>query len=1207
MSASIPHSDTAPGADANHQPPQKAKKVKAKKVKKSWWRRILKVFGWLLFIVLLLVLLILGIVWFLAGTDKGFDLAVNEATKRVPGLAIDTPSGNLNSGIGANAVTFANDTIDVNVNGMDSSWRTSCLLNREFCFDDLVIDKVTVAMLQPPAETSSEPRTDDLVLPTIDIPLDVSIDNVWIKELEFQPYGDVPAQTVKDIRLQATNNGSEIQLSQLSAVYQNFDADVQGTITLEDNYPLDLQLTTAATDVFEDYDANISLNASNSLQNLALDGNITGIADVTFNGEIQALDPKLPVDLSIASKEAGWPLDSMQIAKANDVALQIQGNLDDFNVNLSTDVSGEQIPESTVNIRAIANPSRVLVPDITVKTLDGFATGSAAATLGEQIAWVSELIIKDINPEGIAPEAKGLLNGVIRADGGVHQGKWMMNLKQAELSGEIKNIPFSADAVLSKSYEDQWRVQRLLLDNGENRVNARGDYGEKLDFTADVNLTQLQNFVPGLAGGFTGKVNIQGQPLTPSIDLQLRSDVLKYNEILVTGLRLDADVAEGALKPSALDLNVDKVQSGEQLSQNISLALDGTRQEHTIKFFADGPQATAVDLNAAGGLTDTFDWLGELQTALIELPAHNVSLADSFELGWDNSIKKARIGAHCWATEDTRLCLENEVLAEPTGTANVSLSQYPLARLNPFLPAGSELQGNLEAGAVVQWGESHPGGYDATLDATIAQGGIKVVDDIFDELNFTYDTFTLDANANGNAVAANSTLRSDTLGNADINVTLDPTQEQRPIGGEISLQGFDIAFLKAFMPNFDEIGGEINTNGTLSGSVSDPRFDGLVVLNDPVVQAESLPVSIDGGRVDVQVEGKRARISGNLASGEGEVNVSGNADWTQLDAWRADVIVASDNLNVQADPLVRSSVDTDIRIALKPGDVRISGDVSVPMAFIEVAEVAQGATALSDDVIIIEDEIAESEEQAQAAASETNIDVKMNVSLGDDVRLEAFGLKAQLVGDMTVAVSPPRPPELGGEVRIVEGIFKQYGQNLTVTDGQVLFVGPIDNTRLDMDAVREIEGEDRVAGLRVSGPLAEPQVTLFTDPADKSQDSILSYILLGRDINTASDQEQNLLASAALALTLRGGRGKATELAEAFGISEFTLDARGRGDDTEVVVSGRLNDKLLLRYGRSVFTPGSTLYLRYDITRQLYLEAADGVERAVDLFYSFSF
>jgi len=113
--------------------------------------------------------------------------------------------------------------------------------------------------------------------------------------------------------------------------------------------------------------------------------------------------------------------------------------------------------------------------------------------------------------------------------------------------------------------------------------------------------------------------------------------------------------------------------------------------------------------------------------------------------------------------------------------------------------------------------------------------------------------------------------------------------------------------------------------------------------------------------------------------------------------------------------------------------------------------------------------------------------------------------------------------------------------------------------------------------------------------------------VLGRDINDTSSAEQNLLATAALALTLKGSRGTATNIAESIGIKEFALDARGQGDDTEVVVSGKLNDRLLVRYGQSVFSAANTLYVRYDITRQLYLEAAKGASAAVDLVYSFSF
>jgi len=47
-----------------------------------------------------------------------------------------------------------------------------------------------------------------------------------------------------------------------------------------------------------------------------------------------------------------------------------------------------------------------------------------------------------------------------------------------------------------------------------------------------------------------------------------------------------------------------------------------------------------------------------------------------------------------------------------------------------------------------------------------------------------------------------------------------------------------------------------------------------------------------------------------------------------------------------------------------------------------------------------------------------------------------------------------------------------------------------------------------------------------------------------------------------------------------------------------------------LRYGQSVFNDSYTLYLRYDLAKQLYLEAAGGaagITQAIDIVYSFSF
>ena len=44
-----------------------------------------------------------------------------------------------------------------------------------------------------------------------------------------------------------------------------------------------------------------------------------------------------------------------------------------------------------------------------------------------------------------------------------------------------------------------------------------------------------------------------------------------------------------------------------------------------------------------------------------------------------------------------------------------------------------------------------------------------------------------------------------------------------------------------------------------------------------------------------------------------------------------------------------------------------------------------------------------------------------------------------------------------------------------------------------------------------------------------------------------------------------------------------------------------------MRYGVGVLTPDTVLTLRYDLTERLYVEVAEGVQNALDFFYSISF
>ena len=1232
--------------------------------KRSPLRSLLKWLGILLLVLLLLLVLVLGIVWVLAGTDKGFAFVTDQVSERVEGLEIGEVQGNLTKGIRTDALSFKNDTLDIQASGVETAWRLGCLTQREFCLDKAIIDELYVATTPAEdAEPPPEPREGDIVLPEIALPIDFTAREVLVRKLRFQPPGDAPEQVLENIALSARTAGKKVFLDNASLTYQTYDAALSGNILLEGDYPLEMALgadlrevlpgtlfeagvvpadpmdsadptdptdPTDSTDPADPTesaepadpappvedpaarDLRIDIQLGNSVSELDISGDVTGAVELHLEGRVEPLRETLPLTLALTAATLGFPLDSHAQVKATDLNAAIDGTLDDYAFGVTTALGGEQVPDTSIDIAGLANTERVKVSDIGVDTLGGTIEGDAAVSWVEGLTWLTNIDMSNIDPSIQVETLAGSLDGIVRARGGVDEnGDWTLDLDQARIEGTLQDYPFTLDTRIQRGTDGVFRIETLTLDNGDNRVDAAGTVGAAWDIEATARLPQLENFVPGLAGGFAADIGLSGPLEEPSIALDASSSSLALNDLAITGLSLKADVARAALEPSTLDFAVGEIRIGESSILNTRLGVDGSRADHRLNFFADGPEATAIELALSGSLSETFDWLGSLDAVTLDVPAHVIKLREPTALAWNNAEQQFAVDAHCWTTEGTNLCLENEVLAAADGTAVISLDRYLLERLDPFLPAETMLSGALSADATINWGGELEGGYAANVALLVEDGGATVIDANDDPVSFLYDALSLQADVDPTAVEATLGVRSPTMGEAMVAVQLDPSDEARNIDGNLSLDGFKIDFLKAFLPDFEEITGVINASGDLSGKLTDPRFDGQVVLDDLAVSAETLPLPITAGRIATNVRGKRAFIEGGIESGaEGRIAINGNVSWNDLPAWRADVTLKGKDLPIRSVPLTDSLVNHDISINARPDLIAVSGSVDIPYATINVKDLPKGASTLSDDIVIIEDIEEDAEEAAANPPSDLNLRVGLDVSLGDKVSVDAYGLIAKLTGDMNVVVRSPNPVQLGGEIRVVDGVYKQYGQNLEAS-GEVTFVGPVNQSALAIEAIRRIDSEEpeRIAGLKIVGTIAKPEIELFTEPGDKAEESILSYIVLGRDLGEANDQEANLLATAALALGAKGGRTLGQNVADTLGIEDFALETRGSGDDTELLVSGRLSDRLLLRYGQSVFNAGAnTLYLRYDLGRQLYLEAASGVlNDAVDLIYQFSF
>ena len=305
--------------------------------------------------------------------------------------------------------------------------------------------------------------------------------------------------------------------------------------------------------------------------------------------------------------------------------------------------------------------------------------------------------------------------------------------------------------------------------------------------------------------------------------------------------------------------------------------------------------------------------------------------------------------------------------------------------------------------------------------------------------------------------------------------------------------------------------------------------------------------------------------------------------------------MSGSQLPVIVEPYAELEIEPDLRIELADQQLAVSGKVRVPRGKITVRELPPSTVRVSEDAQIVG-------EEAEQAETPLAIRMDIDVEVGQDrLRFSGFGLTADLAGHLHIGDNL----DTRGELNLNNGRYRAYGQRLTIRRAQLLFTGVLSQPFLNIEAIRRIESDNVIAGLRITGSAEQPRVDVFAEPA-MSQEQALSYLVLGRPLG-AETGDNNLLAQAALGLGLAGSSSFTGNVAQRLGIQDFQLDTEGSGTDTSVVASGRLTDKLTLRYGVGVFESANTIALRYQLTKRIFLEAASGLASSLDIFYRRNF
>jgi translocation and assembly module TamB len=415
------------------------------------------------------------------------------------------------------------------------------------------------------------------------------------------------------------------------------------------------------------------------------------------------------------------------------------------------------------------------------------------------------------------------------------------------------------------------------------------------------------------------------------------------------------------------------------------------------------------------------------------------------------------------------------------------------------------------------------------------------------------------------------------------------------VSGELRARLEDLTWLPLLTAQLDDTAGHIDTDLSLTGTLDEPLVggdlrlvDGRALIPAAGITVEALTLVGHGERSE------RLALQGSARSGDGSLRFDGRLEADRLTSWRARLAVAGEDFEAVRRPEARLAISPDLSVDVVPGEVELGGRLDVPIATIELPE-RSSAVQPSDDVVVVG--------TGPANAETWVVRSDVTVGLGDRVRLRGYGFEGNITGNLRVLEQPGRPALGRGELRIIDGRYRAWGQDLAIEEGRLLFANtPLDDPGLDIRATRR-RLVDVTAGIQVSGRLSEPEITLFSEPPMDDTD-ILSYIVLGRPMSEASGDDGDVLMKAATALQLAGGEVLARRIGQRFGIEEVSVEQGTTPESAALVLGTYLSPSLYVRYSIGLTESVNVLRATYTISRRWSVETETGPHSGADIIFS---
>jgi len=907
------------------------------------------------------------------------------------------------------------------------------------------------------------------------------------------------------------------------------------------------------------------------------------------HGEVGLVEGGPRLDLTGEWSHLRWPLAAKEPAFTSARGTFRLSGLKPWQLQADGLVSASGLNDMPGSIRGALGTESLQISSGRVAALGGNATFTGEARWQPSQSWHLKGRAENFNPAAIRPDLPGRLAFDFDARGAPFGATAALDLDLQRLSGKLRAQNASGSGHFSRAAgSEDWQFRAVDMRLGRTHVQLDGGLGKRNDLRFALEAEDLSLLDPDARGRISASGRFAGTREAPVVLVKARGTDFEWRGYELAALNADVDIDLGSSRRTEGQVELSGLLVAGRTIQRAQLQLLGTMDAQKVSLEVDAPPLRSA-LAAEGVLTDGV-WNGQITSLSID-GERNLQLRLEKQAPLRFAAKEFRVDDLCMKGEAEHFCASG--LREVTGLwrAKFNAADLPLHALTAGLTADVDYDGIIALDAEASGAPGVP--VTGNLRAQLQGAQLRHKLSNGREEKLSLGNGSIAARASAEAFSVEASLDAGNAGR--LQGRLDGQRNtadwhEHPIQGSLDADTDGLGLLDLYLGGIDRASGRIITKVGIGGTLGQPTLDGTLQLRDAQIDIFQVNLSMRQLSLDARFNANSLDLSGQSRVGEGTAKFNGRVAWRNREPY-GNLHVEGENLRLVDVPEARIDASPKLDFKLSGRRIDVTGEVNVPSARLEPADLTNAVLASRDEVLV--------GAPPEDPSTRWIVVSDIKLSLGNNVHINSLGLTGTLGGNLELRTDESGSTRGLGELNVTTGKYMALGRLLDIERGRLIFNnGPVSDPGIDLRAEKEFP--DITAGVNVRGTLRAPRLTFYSEPAI-SQSQIASLIIAGGSLESV--QGSTAPGAARNDLLAQGGAILGQRFGSQVGIDEVSIESN-LDSQTSLVLGRYLSPRLYIGYGISLAEAINTIKLRYTIGDRWTFRTEAGEEQSADIVFT---